>query len=239
MSGLLWRVRATRSVEPYVRYRGVVAAGSAKINGSNGSKPPVRFFRKRSLKPALLTTLSALCHRLLRPRSGLWRSYLECRQRVVKSHWAVLAHDGSNALITGRSWYSKFPNGFLKRLLEAGGCPRDAVKDLGSMKLLQALLNVVERLDADEEARDAFASTAEPDGWNLNNERMAPLFVAHDLRIADAHETFGEDLQRLQDLGFDTASLRQGYALALDFVMDRVIGAFADINRPLTRIVAR
>lgn len=135
--------------------------------------------------------------------------------------------------------WQKVPNGFLKQLLEAAGCSRRAVKDLGSMKLLQALFNVVEQLDADEEARDAFMNTAEPDAWNSSNERMAPLFVANDLRIADAHEAFGESLQRLQDLGFDTASLHQGYGLALDFVMDRVIDAFADINRPISRILAR
>jgi hypothetical protein len=107
------------------------------------------------------------------------------------------------------------------------------------MKLFQGLLNIVERLDGDEEARDAFASAAEPDEWKSVNPRMAPLFVAHDLRNVDAHETFGEALQRLQDLGFDTASLHQGYGKALDFVMNRVVEAFADINRPLSRILER
>jgi hypothetical protein len=135
--------------------------------------------------------------------------------------------------------WQTIPNGFLKRILEASGCRRNSVQDLGSLKLLQALLNILEKLDANEEAKDAFKNNTEPDGWAESNKRMAPLFVANDLRNADAHETFGESLQRLQDLGFDTASLHQGYARALDFVMDGVIGAFATINRPLSKILAR
>lgn len=135
--------------------------------------------------------------------------------------------------------WQKVPNGFLKRLLEAAGCPLNTVAGLGSLKLLQSLLYICERLDADEESSDAFLSPIEMEGWNLSNERMAALFVANDLRIADAHETFGESLQRLQDLGFDTASLHQGYGKALDFVMDVVIEAFVSINQPISRILAR
>lgn len=135
--------------------------------------------------------------------------------------------------------WQKVPNGFLKRLLEAAGCPSSNVKDLGSLKLLQSLLNIFERLDADEESRDAFLNPTEVEGWNTSNELMAALFVANDLRIADAHETFDEFLQRLQELGFDTASLHQGYGKALDFVMDVVIMTFVNINQPIIRILAR
>lgn len=135
--------------------------------------------------------------------------------------------------------WQKVPNGFLKRLLEAAGCPKKAVGELGSMKLLQALLNIVERLDRHDEDRHAFISADEPENWKDRNERMAPLFVANDLRIADAHDTFANALPRLQDLGFDTASLGQGYGRAFDFVMDGVIKAFEDINGPLNRILAR
>jgi hypothetical protein len=38
---------------------------------------------------------------------------------------------------------------------------------------------------------------------------------------------------------FDTASLQQGYVRAIDFVMGGVIESFANINRPLGRILAR
>lgn len=119
----------------------------------------------------------------------------------------------------------RFPNGYLKSLLKHAGCPRVAVKDLGSLKLLQALLNVIEMLNTHEEASDAFASDREPEGWNDRNEAMAPLFLNNDLRIADAHETVEQCLTTLQRLGFDTASVNAGYGRALDFVMDSVINS--------------
>ena len=135
--------------------------------------------------------------------------------------------------------WQKVPNGFLRRILEAAGCPKREVADLASAKLLQALLNVAEQLDAHDEAMSAFISADAPDGWKIRNEKLAALFVAHDLRIADAHDTFAKALPRLQDLGFDTASLQQGFGRALDFVMDEMIEAFAAINGPLRRILSR
>lgn len=135
--------------------------------------------------------------------------------------------------------WQKVPNGFLKRILEAAGCPKKEVGDLASAKLLQALLNVAEQLDAHDENMSAFISADEPDDWKTRNEKLAALFVAHDLRVADAHDTFTKALPRLQDLGFDTASLQQGFGRALDFVMDGMIGAFAAINLPLSRILSR
>lgn len=121
--------------------------------------------------------------------------------------------------------WQRVPNGYLRSLLENAGCPRAAVKDLGSLKLLQALLNVIDRLNIHEETSDAFASSREPEGWSDRHEAMAPLFLNNDLRIADAHETIGRCLATLQDLGFDTANVNVGYGRALDFVMDSVIDA--------------
>lgn len=65
------------------------------------------------------------------------------------------------------------------------------------------------------------------------------LFIANDLRIADAHDSAGKSLQKLQDQGFDTASLHQGYGRALDFVLDGVINSFDAINATLGRILSR
>lgn len=125
--------------------------------------------------------------------------------------------------------WQRVPNGYLKSLLKRAGCPRVAVKDLGSIKLLQALLNVIERLNAHAEERDAFASRIEPEGWNDRNEAMAPLFLNNDLRIADAHETIEQCLTTLQLLGFDTANVNSGYGRALDFVIDGVITALGTV----------
>ena len=110
--------------------------------------------------------------------------------------------------------WQRVPNGYLKSLLGGAGCPRAAVRDLGSLKLLQALLNVIERLNAHEEASDAFASGTEPEGWRDRSEAMAPLFLNRDLRIADAHETAERCLVTLQRLGFDTANVNAGYGRA-------------------------
>lgn len=135
--------------------------------------------------------------------------------------------------------WQKVPNGFMKRVLEAAGCPKKHVAELGSIKLLQALLNIAEQLDAHDEDINAFIRADEPEGWKESNEKLAALFVANDLRIVDAHDTFTNALPRLQDLGFDTASLQQGYGRAIDFVIDGVICAFENINGPLGRIISR
>ncbi|TLX71767.1 hypothetical protein FAS41_24520 [Pseudomonas nicosulfuronedens] len=135
--------------------------------------------------------------------------------------------------------WQRLPNGFLKKLLEAAGVPKKKVADLGSLKLLEALLNILINLDTHEESVDAFKRTDEPEGWDKRSTGMAMLFVTNDLRIADAHDAVGAVLAKLQDRGFDTATLHQGYGRALDFVFDGVIDAFEALNTPLSRILAR
>jgi hypothetical protein len=135
--------------------------------------------------------------------------------------------------------WQRVPDGYLKLLLEHAGCPRAEVKKLGSLRLLQALLNIVERLNAQEEASDAFASSSEPAGWKERNDAMAPLFLNNDLRIADAHETVKRCLITLQNLGFDTASVNAGYGRALDFVMDGVINSFDSVVAAIEKLLRR
>ncbi|WP_441253325.1 hypothetical protein [Tardiphaga sp. 866_E4_N1_4] len=135
--------------------------------------------------------------------------------------------------------WQRIPNGYLKSLLEKAGCPRAAVKDLASLKLLQALLNVTQALNVHEEASDAFASRDEREGWKDRNEAVAALFLNNDLRIADAHETVEKCLAALQQLGFDTANVNAGYGRALDFVMDGVIGALGTIASTLEDLLSR
>ncbi len=133
--------------------------------------------------------------------------------------------------------WQRIPNGYLKSLLERAGCLRADVKDLGSLKLLQALLNIVERLNTHEEASDAFASNQQPEGWSERNEAMALLFLNNDLRIADAHEAMKECLATQQQLGFDTANVNVGYGKALDFVMDGVINALGTVATAIERLM--
>lgn len=133
--------------------------------------------------------------------------------------------------------WQRVPNGYLKSLLECAGCPRAAVKDLRSLKLLQALLNIIEGLNSHDEASNAFASSREPEGWNSDNKVMAPLFLNYDLRNADAHEAVKECLTTLERLGFDTANVNAGYGRALDFVMDGVINALGAVTAAIEKLL--
>ena len=135
--------------------------------------------------------------------------------------------------------WQRVPNGFLKRLLEKAGCPRATIRDLGSLKLLQGLLNITERLNVHEEMVDAFISDQEPEGWNARNDSMAPLFLNNDLRISDAHEAVEQCLETLRHLGFDTASVNSGYGKALDFVMDGVIDAIGTVGTSIETLLRR
>jgi len=131
------------------------------------------------------------------------------------------------------------PNGFLKSLLKCAGCPNQEIKKLGSLKLLQALLNIVKSLNEQEETQDAFSSSEEPEAWNGRNDAMAALFLTNDLRIADAHEAMGASLATLQQLGFDIAGVNEGYGRALDFVMDAVIDSLATVATEIEKLVKR
>ncbi|WP_197676953.1 hypothetical protein [Pseudomonas mucidolens] len=86
-------------------------------------------------------------------------------------------------------------------------------------------MNILEGLNAQDEANDTFASAREPVDWSDRNESMASLFLNNDLRIADAHEDVDRCLATLQELGFDTVNVHAGYGRALDFILDGVINA--------------
>ncbi|WP_164229508.1 hypothetical protein [Stenotrophomonas maltophilia] len=129
------------------------------------------------------------------------------------------------------------PNGYIKSLLERAGCPSAGLRDLGSLKLMQALLNVIKGLNAHEESSDAFASAEEPEGWKDRNDALAPLFLNNELRIADAHESIERCLATLQSLGFDIANVNDGYGSALDFVMDGVIKALDAVASAIEKLL--
>lgn len=133
----------------------------------------------------------------------------------------------------------KIPDGYLRLLLEKAGCPRKKINDLKLLKLLEAHLNVLERLNDDEESLDVLGSQGEPEGWNARNPLMAPLFLNNNLRNADAHEDLEKCVQTLQSMGFDTGHLNDGYGLALDFVIDGVISALEAINSAMEQLLER
>ena len=132
--------------------------------------------------------------------------------------------------------WQRIPNGFLRNLLVSAGHARSDIKTLRSLKLLQALLNIVERLNAEGERVDTFGAAAEPGDLTTQNSALATLFVTNEFRIADAHGTGGV-LRGLETLGFDTAALNQGYGRALDHVFDGVINAFSHLNTELAELL--
>lgn len=134
--------------------------------------------------------------------------------------------------------WQRLPNGFLRKLVAAGGHARPTIKDLGSLKLLQALTNILQRLNANAEEVDAFGTDALPDDLRSQNPALSALFVNYDLRIADAHGAGGV-LESLDALGFDTAALQEGYGRALDHVFDGVIDGFSHLNAELRALLHR
>jgi hypothetical protein len=134
--------------------------------------------------------------------------------------------------------WQKIPNARIRNLLiQAGHRPED-IKSLASIKLLQALANVLERLNRDGEDIDSFGVGADPADITTANQALSPLFINNDLRIADAHHA-GETLLHLERLGFDVAAVNQGYGQALDHVFDGVIEAFRHINSQAEQFLLR
>lgn len=135
--------------------------------------------------------------------------------------------------------WQRVPDGLLRKLVVLGGCPKGEVDELRSLKLLEALLNLLQRLDGQHEGPYALKRVEVLEGWSARNAKLAPLFLNNDLRIADAHEAVGKCMEALQKMGLDTASVSQGYGKALDFVFDGVIGALEAVNEVLHRILNR
>lgn len=134
--------------------------------------------------------------------------------------------------------WQRVPNAILRNILKEAGHARKDIKDLASLRLLQTLSNVIERLNSDGEQVDAFGSNPEPDDLACRNPNIAALFVNNDLRISDAHDA-GSVLTHLESLGFDIATVNQGYGSALDHVFDSVINGFSHLNTQLEHLLER
>lgn len=133
----------------------------------------------------------------------------------------------------------RVPDSFLKKLLVEAGCTAQEIKSLGSIRLLQALTNVLDNLNEKQDDVASFSGAAAAIDWNARNETLAPLFVTNELRKADAHEIGGDWLLELENLDFDTAQVNDGYGRALDFVLDQVITSLASINERLGSLLER
>lgn len=167
-----------------------------------------------------------------------WRDYPELRRIAQTAPLDMTEQAFLSRCKSIHEFWQRIPNGFLKTLLERSGHQRDAVKELKSARLLQALTNTLERLNGDGERLDAFAGGADPTDIEQHNTSMGALFKLNDLRLADAHHA-GKALAHLEDLGFDIARVNEGYGKALDHVFDRVIDAFHYINAQLDALIQR
>jgi hypothetical protein len=125
--------------------------------------------------------------------------------------------------------WQKLPNGVIRKIIDQAGHDSKKYKGFGSLKLLQVLTNVLERLSSNRESVSNFDSGHQEAEVTGRNSRLAPLFLTADLRNADAH-IGGSISQTLSDLGFDMSQTNSGYGKALDYVFDQNIASFAHIT---------
>ena len=187
-------------------------------------------------EPQVSTDIVQICRAELRANG--WHNYPELTRLAQVAPLEMTQQAFLARCKSVHEFWQKIPNAYIRKLIvHAGHKPAD-LKDLASLKLLQALTNVLERLNRDGEGLAAFSAGTDPDDLKKRSTALSPLFINHDLRIADAHHA-GEALALLEKLGFDIANVNQGYGRALDHVFDGVIGAFAHVNRQLCSILGR
>ncbi len=129
--------------------------------------------------------------------------------------------------------------GSIKNILVTLGVERKRINDFKTLKLLQILLNIFEKLDDDYESKEALIGYSIDFDVLKPNFKMAPLFINNDLRNAEAHESVGEALELLRRLGFDPSSVSSGYGKALDFLLDKVIESIEMLNNHIENILHR
>ncbi len=129
--------------------------------------------------------------------------------------------------------------GSIKNLLAQMGVERKIISDLKTLKLLQVLLNLVEKLDNDHESKETLIGYSIDFNVLESNPKMASLFINNDLRNAEAHESVGEAFEHLRKLGFDSSSVQDGYGKALDFMFDKIIDTLDTLNRHIENVLNR
>ncbi len=134
--------------------------------------------------------------------------------------------------------WQKIPNGILRRIADEGGHDPKSYKSFGSLKLLQILTNILERLNSNYETTANFSGGHQESEIADRNANLAPLFLTADLRNADAH-TGGSVSKTLTQMGFDMLQTNSGYGTALDFVFDQNIAAFTYIGAEIEALRIR
>ena len=134
---------------------------------------------------------------------------------------------------------SNIKTSYLKKILIECGCDKSKIGKLGSLKLLQILVNILESLNNNHENIYALKNSAEYTDWSARNSNLAALFINNDLRQSYAHEKIGKTVEILEQIGFDSKKVNNGYGAALDFIFDEVIIAIKLINSNVINILER
>jgi hypothetical protein len=130
-------------------------------------------------------------------------------------------------------YWTRFKPASLQTILRKLGCEDPEIGKLKSAKLLSAIRTVVEEATEAGVDSDGIADHPAPEDWGRKREDMAALFISHDIRIANAHSLSAEVLDRLNALGIDRDSLREGHGRALDRIMDTTAEAIAGVDQSI------
>ncbi|KXF92253.1 hypothetical protein [Phaeobacter inhibens] len=134
--------------------------------------------------------------------------------------------------------WQRLPNGVIRKIVDQAGHDSKQYKGFGSLKLLQVLANVLDRLNSNHEEVSNFDAGHQDAEVTCRNSRLGPLFLTADLRNADAH-IGGSISQTLSDFGFDITQTNSGYGKALDYVFDRNIESFRYIASEINALRKR
>lgn len=129
--------------------------------------------------------------------------------------------------------------GLLKEILVALGTTGKSLQGLKTLKLLQAILNIIQYLNAQYEGIGALPYDCNHIDIKASNPDLSSFFINNDLRNAESHEMVEECLFHLERGGFDIASVSDGYGKALDFIFDSIINSFSLINNNLNVLLSR
>lgn len=129
--------------------------------------------------------------------------------------------------------------GSLKKVMISMGCTRKECAQLGGLKLIQGISNILSKRNNDLEDVLSLKNSACEIDWKEASDALAFLFINNDLRNADAHELIGESIEALERLGFDSRTIVDGYGSALDYLLNGVIDAIKLININAQEILNR
>lgn len=169
------------------------------------------------------TSVEALVH--LSPdriRASQWEMYPEVRRLARVARLDMSQADFLSRCKSLNELLNRTPQGPLKRFLVQCGYPSAEVKELRAFRLWQAILNLVEEVNARGDTWEALEGLAKDVDCLARNPALSPIFHLNELRNGESHDSFSEVRFALEAMGFDTALLNGGYGIALDHVYDAI-----------------